>query len=68
MVMNNDGSGGLFQGNSLKNPATWDRDLRRHPLMGQIDLLFTNPPFGSKITVDDPAILEAYDLGHTCVL
>lgn len=33
--------------------------------MGQVDLLFTNPPFGSKIPVDEPAILENYDLGHT---
>ena len=32
--------------------------------MGKVDLLFTNPPFGSKIPVDDPAILEKYDLGH----
>ena len=32
--------------------------------MGKVDYLFTNPPFGSKIPVDDPAILESYDLGH----
>ncbi len=64
MVMNNDGSGGLYQGNSLASPATWDEGLRSRNLMGQVDLLFTNPPFGSKIPVDDPAILEKYDLGH----
>jgi type I restriction enzyme M protein len=64
MVMNNDGSGGLFQANSLEAPATWDPDLRRLDLMGKVDVLFTNPPFGSKIPVADPAILEQYDLGH----
>jgi len=32
--------------------------------MGKVDLLFTNPPFGSKIPVTDTAILEKYDLGH----
>ena len=64
MVMNNDGTGGLFQANSLKPPVTWDDDLRGRKLMGQVDLLFTNPPFGSKIPIDDPAILEHYDLGH----
>ena len=64
MVMNNDGTGGLFQANSLKAPVTWEDDLRRRKLMGQVDLLFTNPPFGSKIPIDDPAILEHYDLGH----
>lgn len=65
MVMNNDGSGGLFQGNSLASPATWDDGLRGRSLMGAVDLLFTNPPFGSKIPVDDPAILEKFDLGHS---
>lgn len=64
MVMNNDGAGGLFQANSLASPATWEEGLRDRALMGKIDLIFTNPPFGSKIPVDDPAILEKYDLGH----
>ena len=36
-----------------------------HVIMGQVDLIFTNPPFGSKIPIDEPSILEAYDLGHT---
>src|SRR5207245_86366 len=27
-------------------------------------LLFTNPPFVSKIPIDDPVILEQYDLAH----
>jgi type I restriction enzyme M protein len=64
MVMNNDGAGGLFQANSLEAPATWEPDLRKIDIMGQVDLLFTNPPFGSKIPVTDPAILEQYELGH----
>ncbi|WP_043583417.1 N-6 DNA methylase [Geminisphaera colitermitum] len=64
MVMNNDGAGGLFQANSLENPAVWSSDLRARNLMGKVDLLFTNPPFGSKIPITDPAILEQYDLGH----
>ena len=64
MVMNNDGAGGLFQANSLKVPATWDDDLRARRILGKADLLFTNPPFGSKIPIDEPSILEVYDLGH----
>jgi type I restriction enzyme M protein len=64
MVMNNDGAGGLYQGNSLASPATWDDDLRSRNLLGNVDLLFTNPPFGSKIRIDDPSLLEQYDLGH----
>ena len=65
MVMNNDGAGGLFQANSLASPATWEEGLRDRNLFGKVDLIFTNPPFGSKIPVDDPAILEKYDLGHS---
>lgn len=65
MVMNNDGAGGLFQANSLEAPATWDGELRRRDAMGRVDLLFTNPPFGSKIPVTDPSILEQFDLGHS---
>src|SRR2546430_9452296 len=49
----------------FRSPATWDPDLRKRAVMGNVDLLFTNPPFGSKITVTDPAILEQYDLGHS---
>uniref|UniRef100_B0T4G1 N-6 DNA methylase n=1 Tax=Caulobacter sp. (strain K31) TaxID=366602 RepID=B0T4G1_CAUSK len=65
MVMNNDGAGGLYQANSLESPATWEEALRDRKLIGSVDLIFTNPPFGSKIPVDDPAILEKYDLGHS---
>ena len=65
MVMNNDGAGGLFQANSLANPATWEPELCDRRLAGSVDLLLTNPPFGSKIPIDDRAILEQYDLGHT---
>jgi type I restriction enzyme M protein len=61
IVMNNDGSGGLYQGNSLAKPVTWGQDLRARNLMGCIDFLFTNPPFGSKITIDEPTILEQFD-------
>ncbi|HBP1099107.1 TPA: N-6 DNA methylase [Pseudomonas aeruginosa] len=65
MVMNNDGAGGLYQANSLASPAVWEESLRDRSLLGSVDLIFTNPPFGSKIPVDDPAILEKYELGHS---
>ncbi|MBC8082616.1 MAG: N-6 DNA methylase [Hymenobacter sp.] len=64
MVMNNDGAGGLFQANSLANPVTWETGLRERKLLGRVDVIVSNPPFGSKIPIDDPAILENYDLGH----
>src|SRR5204862_5013434 len=64
MVMNNDGAGGLFQANSLENPALWSDEIRGRNIMGKVDLLFTNPPFGSKIPIADPAILDHIDLCH----
>ncbi|MCA1977981.1 MAG: N-6 DNA methylase [Thiobacillus sp.] len=65
MVMNNDGAGGLYQANSLASSATWEEGLRQRELFGKVDMIFTNPPFGSKIPIDDPAILEKFDLGHS---
>ncbi len=64
MVMNNDGAGGLYQANTLKATATWNDELRNRRLQDSVDIIFTNPPFGSKIQIDDPSILERYDLGH----
>ena len=64
MVLNNDGAGGLYQGNALERPITWRDELRQRDLIGQARYLFTNPPFGSKIPVDDQSILEQYDLAH----
>ena len=64
MVMNNDGSGGLYQGNSLAAPVMWSVPLSDRKLVGTVGILFTNPPFGSKIPIDDPSILEKYSLGH----
>jgi type I restriction enzyme M protein len=31
--------------------------------LGKFDLIFTNPPFGAKIPINDPEILGQYDLG-----
>lgn len=62
MVMNNDGEGGLFQANSLANPHTWTPEAAKGVPLGSIDVLFTNPPFGVNIVIDDEAILEQYDL------
>lgn len=64
MVMNNDGAGGLYQANSLEAPVTWNDALRQRGLIGTADFVFTNPPFGAKIKIDDPAILERYALAH----
>lgn len=62
MVMNNDGSGGLWQANTLENPHKWDGDLRQRVPLGSIDVIVSNPPFGAKIPIDDEETLSQYDL------
>lgn len=62
MVMNNDGEGGLFQANSLANPHGWSAGATARVPLGSIDVVFTNPPFGTKIVIDDEETLSQYDL------
>jgi len=79
MVMNNDGSGNIFQTDSLLPPHAWEADFRKNlasalgvresalrngGAIGVFDVIVTNPPFGSKIPIKDPHILEQFDLGH----
>ena len=62
MVMNNDGAGGLHRENSLANPHTWSSETTKDIGLGQFDLVFTHPPFGANILIDDTNILSQYDL------
>jgi type I restriction enzyme M protein len=77
MVMNNDGSGNIYQLNSLLSPHEWPSELKKemeeklnlhkgtiknHKTIGLFDIIVTNPPFGSKIPINDKSILEQYDL------
>lgn len=78
MVMNNDGTGQLFHANSLEPFSQFEPKLRKALRLDAKDVaenkaleeghgvtaIVTNPPFGSKIPIDDPTILETFDLGH----
>lgn len=63
MVMNNDGSGNLFQCNSLEHPHRWPADGPPQRVRGGVDVIFANPPFGTEITIDDPRILSQFEVG-----
>jgi type I restriction enzyme M protein len=63
MVMNNDGSGNLFQCNSLEHPHRWPVEGPPQWLLGGVDVIFANPPFGTEITIDDPRVLTQFDVG-----
>lgn len=79
MVMNNDGSGNIFQANSLLPPHEWSDDfktrlsevlgiqkssIRNYKTIEFFDVIVTNPPFGSKIPIKDKNILEQFELAH----
>jgi len=66
MIMNNDGRGGIFSFNSLWKPSHWPENGAREKIeLGSMDIVITNPPFGTKIKVEGQEILEQYDLAHS---
>jgi type I restriction enzyme M protein len=70
MVMNGDGHGKIVCFNSLEYRVKGRRSSEMTQFEdlggghGVFDIVFTNPPFGSKIPVSDPAVLGTFDLGH----
>ena len=79
MVMNNDGSGNIYQNNSLDPPHEWETDLKKQltetlnietdsirnaDTIEFFDVIVTNPPFGTDIPVKDSHVLEQFDLGY----
>jgi type I restriction enzyme M protein len=58
----------LFNMNSLEFPAghlTGVADAAASARLGTIDVVMTNPPFGSDIPITDTNILKRFDLAHT---
>jgi len=67
MVMAGDGKGHLYHLNSLEFPEGHLNGVKlaqRHLPFGSIDVVMTNPPFGSEIPITDESILKQYDLAH----
>jgi type I restriction enzyme M protein len=77
MVMNNDGSGNILRCNSLLPPHEWEpefkatlasrfgispQNIRTAKDIGLFDVIVTNPPFGSKVPIQDPTILNQYEI------
>lgn len=62
LAMHGDGSMNVFPENSLLPPGEWKTVVRENISFDSFDVLFTNPPFGSKLSVDDPHILDRFEL------
>lgn len=64
MAILGDGRGGVFCENSLDLPKKWKKKTQDKIGLNQFDVLITNPPYGSKIKIDDSAILNQFDVAY----
>lgn len=67
MVMAGDGRGHIYHINSLEFPSGHTSDLvnaKNDIKLGTIDVLMTNPPFGTDIPITEKHILQNYELAH----
>ncbi|NIC05354.1 methylation-associated defense system DNA methyltransferase MAD2 [Billgrantia bachuensis] len=67
MVLAGDGRGHIYNINSLEFPLGYLDDLpaaKKEIPLGSVDIIATNPPFGSDIPITDKHILEQYELAH----
>jgi type I restriction enzyme M protein len=62
LVMHGDGSTNVYHANSLLPPGEWTGEVAEHVKLNSFDIILTNPPFGSKIPIDDPHILARFEL------
>ncbi|MEM3407078.1 MAG: N-6 DNA methylase [Candidatus Aenigmatarchaeota archaeon] len=63
MAIIGDGHSNIFCADSL-NPDSWPEIMKEKVKENSFDIVFTNPPFGARISVDDKEILKRYKLGH----
>lgn len=66
LVMHGDGSTNVYHANSLLPPGEWPsekgNDVVNNVKPGSFDIILTNPPFGANIPIDDPHILDQFEL------
>ncbi len=64
MAILGDGRGGVFCENSLEDMHNWSPKAQTQISAESFNVVLTNPPYGSKLKIDDYGILSRYDLGH----
>jgi len=62
LVMHGDGSSNVFHENTLLSSAEWDYETRQVIQDREFDAIITNPPFGEGLSIDDPHVLDQYEL------
>lgn len=63
MAILGDGRGGVFCENSLDIPNKWHAKTQDKIALNKFDVVITNPPYGSKIKIDDKEILKQFEVG-----
>lgn len=64
LAMHGDGSTNVYHTNSLLPPGEWPENVREDIRLGAFDALFANPPFGANLPIDDPHILDQFELAE----
>ena len=64
MALIGDGRGGVFCENSLHPFKEWGHQVQDKIKPASFDVIFSNPPFGTKIPIKGNAVLSQFDLGH----
>lgn len=64
LVMHGDGSTNVYRADSTRSPGEWSDEARKKIPFGSVDIVLTNPPFGSEVRIDDPHILERFELSR----
>ncbi|MFW9779456.1 MAG: N-6 DNA methylase [Candidatus Heimdallarchaeota archaeon] len=54
----------IFCENSLTDPENWGIESSSKIKQNSFDIVITNPPFGSKISIKNQGILNSFQLGH----
>lgn len=67
MAIMGEGKGNIFNFDSLNVLSKLDENFRSTIHKGSVDVITTNPPFGTQIKDTRKEVLESYDLGHRLV-
>lgn len=62
MVMHGDGSSNIVNANSLESASEWNKEAKESIELGTFDVVITNPPFGTNTPIDNPLILDQFEL------
>jgi type I restriction enzyme M protein len=64
LAMHGDGSTNVHHANSLLPFGEWPSEVQKDIGSESFDVVFTNPPFGSRLPIDDPHILDQFELAR----